>query len=815
MRNHVEILPKTGFIQAHSSFNAQIRFLPRRSLSQDAQDFFDKETGVLEVPMEVQVAGQVQPVPFMLHAVVTSSDLQFDRTEVDFGKCSIYQSAKSSVRLSSRSLLPQDFGFVGVPEFIEVQPNDGFGTLLPQETLQIDLIFSPKKAKDYHFQLTCKSGINREFPLSCRGLGVRPPLELSHSLIQFGATAVGDHSSALLYLIHPHADPSRQPVPQASRQAMAPGVPRLFSFTLPEDSDISISPSAGRMLPGQRFLIQVTFRPRLSDQEIKEEALRLLHHAKLLHEQDLDRSRRPEQEARKVPVGSRKGNKASVNSNNSKASESPKTEIRSPSPSPVDIQPGSQEYEKGRKSLLYSFMQRCRQHTVTCFVSDGDPPEEDPLAQPAWSPFNTLYLKLQCPAIQPPLVVTGNNGQNRIDFSQVAVGEKVIKTFTVQNISKESLDLGSSVLDINGPFSLLNALRRLRPGEKHTLLLAFSPALGKKYHETLEVRCQRMTLAMTVCGEGVVPAVSSSHPGGLLDFGYLLEKESASQVLTLQNSTALPVVFRVLLASLSPSRPLPVVFGVLLASLSPSRPQGGADSLPFVLSTYTDPQVQLTVGTQNYSGSSVFTVSPVEGSISPQQSQEITITFQPDHPSVNYSDRLTVELSNQSKVCVADLKGAACSHTMYVCGGDPLMVPTESLLPPLIPLMTSQSQLTADMTEKPSIPLLLTLRATFSHGIIRPAVRELQVGCIHSTQAKKSGEFLWDQTASLQQQGFSVEPCRGSVEAGHACIVAITWTPYSGYTPGEVLQVCVPLTLKGNETNVYSVTLLALASSTD
>lgn len=46
-------------------------------------------------------------------------------------------------------------------QFIEVQPNDGFGTLLPEETLEIDLIFSPNKAKVYNFQLNCKTEINR------------------------------------------------------------------------------------------------------------------------------------------------------------------------------------------------------------------------------------------------------------------------------------------------------------------------------------------------------------------------------------------------------------------------------------------------------------------------------------------------------------------------------------------------------------------------------------------------------------------------------------------------------------------------------
>ena len=41
------------------------------------------------------------------------------------------------------------------------QPNDGFGTLLPFETLELDIIFKPPKARVYTFDLTCKSMINR------------------------------------------------------------------------------------------------------------------------------------------------------------------------------------------------------------------------------------------------------------------------------------------------------------------------------------------------------------------------------------------------------------------------------------------------------------------------------------------------------------------------------------------------------------------------------------------------------------------------------------------------------------------------------
>lgn len=59
---------------------------------------------------------QVKPVKFTVQAIVTSSDLQFDQTEVDFGYCSVYQSVRSSVLLTNLSLLPQDFGFVSIPE---------------------------------------------------------------------------------------------------------------------------------------------------------------------------------------------------------------------------------------------------------------------------------------------------------------------------------------------------------------------------------------------------------------------------------------------------------------------------------------------------------------------------------------------------------------------------------------------------------------------------------------------------------------------------------------------------------------------------
>ncbi|XP_028850611.1 cilia- and flagella-associated protein 74 isoform X2 [Denticeps clupeoides] len=777
LKNHMEILPKTGYIQANSTFHAQLRFLPRRSLPVDAKHFFDKETGVLEVPLTVQVADQVCPVPFTIHAVITSSNLHFDQIELDFGHCSVYESVRASVRLINTSLLPQDFGFMGVPKYIDIQPNHGFGTLLPQETLQIDIIFSAPRAGEFNFHLNCKSGINRDFALRCRAIGVCPSLELSHSLVQFAATAIGDKCIASLYVVNSNVslNECKHSVRRVGSNSATAAGPRLFAFAPPEGSEISITPTSGRVLPGQRRLIQVTFRPSLSDDVIKAEAVRL---ACLREEERMQELQKSETEISsrnantpvKMESQAKMGGKASPNSSSGRHSVKKKNCKM------------SEDFAAGQLSLFRSFEERHSKLIIPCFVSNGD---QEPGEKPSYSPHNMLYLELHCPAVQPSLLLLSNNGLNNINFHQVALGHRVVVKIKVQNISQETIELKPSLLDLRGPFLVLNAMRPLSPGATHTILLAFTPTKGKKYREALEIHSCRMTLELMLFGEGIEPLVTCSHCGPVIDFGHVLAQESACQVFQLQNDSALPVKFNAVLDSLSASIQL------------------HTEHLTSIQSTLTG--TVTTVGTQNYSGLSVFVVSPPEGTLAPGKSQDITVTFQPDHESPFYSDRLSIHLMNKQTVCVLDLKGGAHRHTMFLSGGDPLEVSCESLLPP-------PHTLRAGDTEGGDVrPLLLTMRSEWSGGIGAPALCQLEVGCIQSSQAtaKKNAEFVWENQSALQQKGFTVEPARGTVESGSRCTITVTWTPPCGLRPYEVVQANSPLTLKGDVTEVYSVTLMA------
>lgn len=95
--------------------------------------------------------------------------------------------------------------------------------------------------------------IFRQFKLSCRAVGVHPPLELSHSLVQFAATALNDVSTATLYVMNSHVSANlfTHAVPRIGSGEVAPVGPTSFEFYVPEDCPVTITPSVGTVLPGK------------------------------------------------------------------------------------------------------------------------------------------------------------------------------------------------------------------------------------------------------------------------------------------------------------------------------------------------------------------------------------------------------------------------------------------------------------------------------------------------------------------------------------------------------------------------------------
>ena len=65
LKNHIDILPKTAYVQAESQFSAQLKFLPRKSLVNEAGTYIQKDD-ILEFPVIIRVADQVTFVLMLL-----------------------------------------------------------------------------------------------------------------------------------------------------------------------------------------------------------------------------------------------------------------------------------------------------------------------------------------------------------------------------------------------------------------------------------------------------------------------------------------------------------------------------------------------------------------------------------------------------------------------------------------------------------------------------------------------------------------------------------------------------------------------------
>lgn len=191
----------------------------------------------------------------------------------------------------------------------------------------------------------------------------------------------------------------------------------------------------------------------------------------------------------------------------------------------------------------------------------------------------------------------------------------------------------------------------------------------------------------------------------------------------------------------------------------------------------------------------------------PGKAQDFTVTFSPDHESLYFSDRLQVMLFEKKLSHQILLKGAAREHMMFVEGGDPLDVPVESLT--VIPTYDPEHREEAEELK----PILVTLDyiQLDTDTPAPPATRELQVGCIRTTQLspKKSVEFSLDSSTSLQHKGFTIEPSRGSVERGQTKTISISWMPPADFDPDHPLMVSALLHLKGDVKETYKVLFVA------
>ncbi|NWW66896.1 CFA74 protein, partial [Ifrita kowaldi] len=293
-------------------------------------------------------------------------------------------------------------------------------------------------------------------------------------------------------------------------------------------------------------------------------------------------------------------------------------------------------------------------------------------------------------------------------------------------------------------------------------------------------------------GHGVMPSTVCSV-GEVLDMGYVMARDTVTSTVKIENTSTLTLPF-----------------SVQLESLSPTRDRDRQKIPSFLTSSVQRTEI---VGTQNYNGFSVFTVSPTEGKIEAGESQDFVVTFSPDHESLYYSDRLKVLFFGKQTAHEIHLKGAARDHPMFVEGGVPLDVPVESLA--VTSPVASQKALEGGKTifpesEKITVRSLLLL-LEYVEGSAEPARAELTVGAMQSPllAAKKAVEFSLDNVPELQRAGFALDGPRGALERGQLKRIGVSWVPPADLQTSDPPLVSALLTVKGDITECYRVLFMA------
>jgi len=134
-----------------------------------------------------------------------------------------------------------------------------------------------------------------------------------------------------------------------------------------------------------------------------------------------------------------------------------------------------------RRDLMQNFHGRTHAFTIPCHFTLPDGKEEIQL------------LTLKCPTQKPDLVLL--DGDPAVDFGGVEVGQKLIREINLYNTSIGILDLKMEGVSPYGPFTRVNALRRLAPNLVFTLRIKFEPMKAEQVKKT------RNSLYITLTGQ--------------------------------------------------------------------------------------------------------------------------------------------------------------------------------------------------------------------------------------------------------------------------------------------------------------------------
>ena len=520
MSSTVNVSPLNTLVQGQGKLSLQVQFTPTVELWNDKyKQYFNTETGEFNIKFTFVIKGQTLPLPFTLFAILTRAEISFDKTYINFGTCHMQESVVANVELTNHSLLPQKIGFISVPNYIAIQPYDGFLTLMPKEKCEVRLAFNPDKIKLYEFSLTCKSQYDRDYNISCVGRGVQSGLQLSHTKIAFRSTIIDDFSFANIHI----SNHKIARLSSAKVRGVAPvNSDRIFQFDVPKGAPIRITPEAGIVATGQKANISVEFSPTIAAQEI----------ADLARESLKEEVRSTEGgTSSRVSLIEKKSSCGMILKNSKPNTEIPKERIKEDSPA----------WLEAKEKLTQMFQDRTDTFRIPCFVSIAT-------QSPTILKDETLLLEVTLPTNKPKLKLNGVQGRC-VEFGECLIGMRIVRKLELENTSEGEITFRVEPLNINGPFEVINAPRPIPPGKTFSVTVNFVPDTDKLCYEQCTVCYEvynRVSCFLSAKGVKLQLELLDSEDNvieGALEMGDVVLNETLEFNFAINNKSSLPCTY--------------------------------------------------------------------------------------------------------------------------------------------------------------------------------------------------------------------------------------------------------------------------------
>lgn len=645
LHKYVELTPSTAFVQGGGSQILNLKFAPVPDLLQDMIHYTVLREGfanaaLIALPIELKIVGQELPVFFTLRSEVCQSSLDFSSTVLDLGKVFVYQQSTIQLVVTNKSRLSQKVAFVKLRHEFTVTPNDGFGALLPNESMTFEITLSPASAIVYDTDLIINTSLNDTYSIRVLGTGLDPPVTIDDPIIQMRSAAPGER------LVESTWVRNRTNVAQAIE----------IAHPDPRFSWMKVSPSTIELEPNGRCRVEFEFCPPyevvsldpvkwLQDQSAATSSPfaeivstdQWMRFSGLLGEVQWSA---PDTD-KKTSVDSDEGTAKEKSPRGSDEGEDGDDQSQPVMPSDEDdVNVAAKEDWAVVGRWSFPIWIRPPKNRGSATTAMGKTDSQSTSSLPLVVGINTVVTKAEL-----------SIASNVLDFGQTAVGTRQVKTIRIRNLSKFTIDhLEVKGCNACGPFNIMNPLKPLEAGEWTQVIIECNQKEPGLIVEVLDIGSANggHRLKLTLKTQGVNPAVqikgldpgpTGFDPrGGIVDFGNVVALDVASKKFVIENNSAFPV------------------------SITTSR--AASEGLP--------PAKSAELMLRSSNGMPLFSFRPEAAVIEPEKSLEVEVTFRPDQGSLMpLREDFNIQLGKPDDVISVCVCGRAWTRQLFVTAADP------------------------------------------------------------------------------------------------------------------------------------------------